>query len=80
MENKEQKAVRLGNKYFDVDSFTERAYALLQDVKKVEEVLQRQKMDVSITELARQMLIEELGKELPNLKEVPGPEEVTKSE
>ena len=68
----------MGEKYYDVSKLTEQATSLLQDLQKVEGELGRLELSTSITNVAKNALIERLVAETANLVEVEAPE--TKAE
>lgn len=70
--------IRIGEKYYDVSKLTEQATSLLQDSQKVEGELGRLALSTSITNVAKNALIERLVAETANLVEVEAPE--TKAE
>ncbi len=70
--------IRIGEKYYDVSKLTEQATSLLQDLQKVEGELGRLALSTSITNVAKNALIERLVAETTNLVEVEAPE--TKAE
>ncbi len=70
--------IRIGEKYYDVSKLTEQATSLLQDLQKVEGELGRLALSTSITNVAKNALIERLVAETANLVEVEAPE--TKAE
>ena len=70
--------IRIGEKYYDVSKLTEQATSLLQDLQKVEGELGRLALSTSITNVAKNALIERLVAETANLIEVEAPE--TKAE
>lgn len=66
--------IRIGEKYYDVSKLTEQATSLLQDLQKVEGELGRLALSTSITNVAKNALIERLVAETANLVEVEAPE------
>jgi hypothetical protein len=75
MENTtELQTLRIGEKHYSMESVTELAVNLLNDIKKIEEEMNRINLQFSITKLAKLKLIDELTKELPKMTEVPAPE------
>lgn len=66
--------IRIGDKYYDVSKLTEQATSLLQDLQKVEGELGRLALSTSITNVAKNALIERLVAETTNLVEVEAPE------
>ena len=66
--------IRIGEKYYDVSKLTEQATSLLQDLQKVEGELGRLALSTSITNVAKNALIERLVAETTNLVEVEAPE------
>lgn len=66
--------IRIGDKYYDVSKLTEQATSLLQDLQKVEGELGRLALSTSITNVAKNALIERLVAETSNLVEVEAPE------
>lgn len=69
--------IRIGEKYYDVSKLTEQATSLLQDLQKVEGELGRLALSTSITNVAKNALIERLVAETANLVEVEAPETQT---
>ena len=69
--------IRIGEKYYDVSKLTEQATSLLQDLQKVEGELGRLALSTSITNVAKNALIERLVAETTNLVEVEAPETQT---
>lgn len=74
MAETELKTINIGDKVYDADSITEQGVNIINDLQKVDQVLARQQLDVSITQLAKAKLMEALQAELPNFKEVEVPE------
>ena len=70
--------IRIGEKYYDVSKLTEQATSLLQDLQRVEGELGRLALSTSITNVAKNALIERLVTETANLVVVEAPE--TKAE
>jgi hypothetical protein len=71
MENTaETQAVKIGEKYYDINTVTELAVALLKDIKKIDDELGRVNLQLSITKLAKVKLLDELTKEFPKMTEV----------
>ena len=66
--------IRIGEKYYDASKLTEQATSLLQDLQKVEGELGRLALSTSITNVAKNALIERLVAETANLVEVEAPE------
>lgn len=75
MAETELKTINIGDKVYEADSITEQGVNIINDIQKVEQVLSRQQLEVSITQLAKAKLMEELQKELPKFKEVEAPAE-----
>jgi|GEM_PF-4104910 hypothetical protein len=67
-------AVKIGEKYYDINTVTELAVALLKDIKKIDDEISRVNLKLSITKLAKIKLLDELTKELPKMTEVLAPE------
>jgi hypothetical protein len=70
----ELKTISLGDKVYEADSITEQGVNIINDLQKVDQVLARQQLEVSITQLAKAKLMEALQEELPKFKEVQGTE------
>ena len=73
----EIKTIKIGEKAYAVDSMTEYGRNILQDLQKVDGVLNQQQLLVSVTQLAKGKLLEELTKEAANFTEVEDPTEAT---
>ena len=67
--------IRMGDKYYNAETLTDAARALLGDLQKVEGVIGQKTLELSIIELAKQTLIGRLVEETTNLEEVPTPVE-----
>jgi hypothetical protein len=72
------KAIKIGEEFYAVDSLTEKSINLFQDIKKVEDRIAQIQLDISIAEVAKTKLYEELIKEKENLTQVPAPATETK--
>jgi hypothetical protein len=70
----ELQTLRIGEKHYSMESVTELAVNLLNDIKKIEEEMNRINLQFSITKLAKIKLLDELTKELPKMTEVLAPE------
>lgn len=68
----ELKTINIGDKVYEADSITEQGVNIINDLQRVDQVLARQQLEVSITQLAKAKLMEALQAELPNFKEVEG--------
>jgi hypothetical protein len=64
------KVIKIGEKHYSVESLTEKSINLFQDIKKVEDTINRHKLEASIGEIAKTRLYEELSIETQNLEEV----------
>jgi hypothetical protein len=70
----ELKTIAIGDKVYSADSITEQGVNIINDLQRVDQVLSRQQLDISITQLAKAKLIEELDKEKASFTEVEAPE------
>lgn len=77
MEDTEIQTIQLGDKLYDAESITEHGVHILNDLRKVESQMANHQLTVSIMQLAKSKLTEELEKEMVKFKEIPFPEEVT---
>jgi len=67
--------IKIGDKYYAADSLTQTGIALLQDVSLIEQEMKQYTLKISIHQLAKAKLIDELAKEMDKFVEVPAPEE-----
>ena len=65
--------IRIGENYYNAETLTDAAKALLSDIQKVDSRLNQLSLDASIMDLAKQTLIGKLVEETVNLQQVPGP-------
>jgi hypothetical protein len=70
----ELKTINIGDKVYEADSITEQGVNIINDLQRVDQVLARQQLEVSITQLAKAKLMEALQEEIPKFKEVQGTE------
>lgn len=75
----ELKTITIGDKVYDAESITEHGVNVINDLQRVDQVLARQQMDVSITQLAKAKLMEALQAEMVNFVEVVTPEETAEA-
>lgn len=66
-------AIQIGDKFYDLDSVTDLSLAIMKDMKTIDDKIKDYGLQISISKLAKSKLIDELQKELPNMKEVPNP-------
>jgi hypothetical protein len=66
----ELKTFQIGEKTYDAASITEQGVNIINDIRKVDNMLSQQQLQVSITQLAKTKLMEELEKEKENFTEV----------
>lgn len=74
-ETQDVQVLTIGEKTYFADSVTEHGSKILGDIQKVEQQVGSYTLQMSIANLAKAKLIEELEKEIPKFKEVPQPEE-----
>lgn len=67
----ELKTFTIGDKTYDAASITEAGVTIINDIRKVDGLLAQQQLAVSVTQLAKAKLMEELGKEAEKFTEVP---------
>lgn len=67
--------IRIGDNYYNAETLTDNAKALLSDLQKVEGELGRLNLQASITNFAKSTLIEKLVAETANLEHVEAPAE-----
>lgn len=65
--------IRINDKYYNADTLTDTAKALLSDLQKVEGRMNNLSLDLSIMDLAKQSLIGKLVEETAHLQLVPPP-------
>jgi hypothetical protein len=68
--------VQIGDKFYDAKTVSELAWAIIKDMKTIEDKIKDYGLQVSIAKLAKAKLIDELYKEVPKMTEMPKPEEV----
>ena len=64
------KTLKVGDKHYDIDSATDLAGSIIRDIATIEEEIRKDQIRISIAQLARTKLMDELQKELPKMKEV----------
>ena len=69
-QNEKLETISIGDKVYDAQSLTEMGANLINDIKKVEAQIGNYSLQLSIANLAKAKLAEELQKEIPNFKEV----------
>jgi len=62
--------IKIDNKMYDASSLTERASVLIGNIQRTDEMITRHQIEISIANIAKSKLLEELGKEVPNLVEI----------
>lgn len=67
--------IRIGDKFYDATKLTEHSAALIGDIEKIDGELGRLQLQASITNVAKQSLVEKLLAETANLTEVEAPAE-----
>lgn len=67
----ELKTIQIGETLYKAESLTEQGVNIINDIKKVDAQLAQQQLSVSITQLAKSKLMEELQKETANFEAVP---------
>jgi len=65
-----KETIKLGEKTFLADSVTERGNNIIDDIQKVESLIGTQQLELSVSNLAKGKLLEELTKESSNFTEV----------
>lgn len=70
---KDGDTVQIGDKFYDAKTVPELAWAIIRDMKTIEDKIKDYGLQVSIGKLAKAKLIDELYKELPKMTEVPTP-------
>lgn len=66
----ELKTFQIGDKVYDAASITEHGLNIINDIRKVDGKIADKQLTMSIMQLAKAKLIEELTKETANFKEV----------
>jgi len=66
----EVKTITIDDKKYDMESLTEKSKSIIANLQRVDQLLTQQQFEVSISQLGRAKLLEELAKEVPNFKEV----------
>lgn len=69
----EVKTFQIGEKTYDASSITEHGVNLINDIRKVDAKIADKQLGISIMQLAKAKLLEELDKEVVNFTEVEGP-------
>lgn len=77
-ENKEPQTLQIGETIYDVASLTERGVNIINDIRKVEAQIGHHQINVSIAQLAKAKLLEELNTEAVNFTKI-GTAEVQQS-
>jgi hypothetical protein len=72
--------IRINNNFYNADTLTDTAKALLGDLQKIEGRMNQLSLDSSIMDLAKQTLIGKLVEETANLEAVPAPAENVEAE
>jgi hypothetical protein len=62
-EQTELKTIQIGETLYDVSTVTEQGVNIINDVRSIDNILSQQQLTVSITQLAKSKMIEELEKE-----------------
>jgi hypothetical protein len=70
---KEGDTVQIGDKFYDAKTVSELSWAIIKDMKTIEDKIKDYGLQVSIAKLAKAKLIDELYKEVPKMTEVPAP-------
>jgi len=65
-----EKVFKLGDKLFDPESITENGNSMIHDLQLISELLSQQKLQVSVTEIAKRTLYTQLKEESKNFKEI----------
>ncbi len=66
----ELRTIKIDDKHYDIKSLTERGTNLISNIQRVDTVIERHQLELSISQLAKAKLLEELVKEVPKFKEV----------
>lgn len=66
----EVKTITIDDKKYDLESLTDKAKSIITNLQRVDKLLTQQQFELSIYQLGRAKLLEELAKEVPNFTEV----------
>lgn len=66
----EVKTITIDDKKYAIDSLTEKGQSIILNLQKVEATLASSQFDVTVAQLAKAKLLDELGKEVQNFTEV----------
>jgi hypothetical protein len=69
--------IKLGEKTYSAESLTEKGTNIINDMRKIDGLMQQQQLLVSVSVLAKGKLIEELTKEAEKFTEVEDPSDKT---
>jgi hypothetical protein len=67
----ETETIQIGETTYDANSVTERGVNIINDIRKIENLLAHQQLTVSVSSLAKTKLTEELEKEAVNFTKFP---------
>lgn len=62
--------LQIGDKFYDLNTATEMSLAIAKDIKTIDEKIKDYHLQISIAQLAKAKLFDELQKELPKMTEV----------
>ncbi len=62
--------VQIGEKFYDAKTVSELGWAIIRDMKTIDDKLKDYGLEMSIAKLAKAKLIDELHKEVPKMTEV----------
>lgn len=68
--------VQIGDKFYDATTVSELGWAIIRDIKTIDDKAKDYGLQLSIAKLAKGKLIDELQKEIPKMTEVPAPTKV----
>jgi len=71
--------IKLGDKLFTMESVTDLGHGILEDIRKVDSVIQQQSLTLSISNLARQKLLADLTAESEKFTPAEDPETTEES-
>lgn len=68
--NEEVKVITIDDKKYDLNSLTDKGKAIIINLQRIDAKIEQLQFDVSLCDTAKGKLLEELGKEVPNFKEL----------
>lgn len=70
MSDSKVKTITIDEKKYDIDSLTQKGTMIISNLQRIDKETEDLQFKISAYQLAKGKLLEELGKEVPNFKEV----------